>query len=284
MHGKIDFKRILVGALGILAILVFLKFFGINPLSLEDWRNWGQETGSNIEEGLDNTGNTADNIINGGSSSGGGSSSSSNSSQDDTSDNSSSDNNSPNSEVQQYSSELKALTIQEPQSVAYDRSEWRHWDGYVSSCWNIREEVLYRQNTGDIVLLNSNKDVTSDKNKACYVDSGKWYDPYTGKTFTNPSDLDIDHMIPLGYAARQGGQSWSEEKKSEYANSLNPDHLIAVSASANRSKSDQGPAEWQPTENYQCQYAKNWINISSTWELTVPQADYSALEYMLSTC
>ena len=39
------------------------------------------------------------------------------------------------------------------------------------------------------------------------------------------------------------------------------DHLIAVSASANRSKSDQGPEEWRPPdESYWCDYAVDWVS------------------------
>ncbi len=180
---------------------------------------------------------------------------------------------------------LSSLVVGEDQNVNYNRDEWRHWDGYGSSCWSIREEVLYRQSVeGTVVLENSDRNTTTDKSQACYIASGKWTDPYTNETFTNPSDLDVDHMIPLGYAAQHGGQGWASDVKAEYANSLNANHLIAVSASANRQKGARGPSDWKPQESFQCDYAKIWIDISTTWSLTTAQNDYNALEDMLNKC
>lgn len=180
--------------------------------------------------------------------------------------------------------ELAALTIAAPNKVKYDRDEWDHWDS--DGCWNVREEVLARQSNPEaLVLLDKNKAPTSDKSAACYVESGSWADPYTGKNFTNPSDLDIDHMIPLGYAARHGGQEWGGDKKAEYANSLDAGHLLAVSASANRSKSDRGPGDWQPqNEAFKCDYAQNWVSVSVKWGLTTAKKDHERLADMLATC
>ena len=181
---------------------------------------------------------------------------------------------------------LETLTVAPAEQVAYNRDEWHHWITAPgsSSCWSVRDEVLYLQaQDGSLVLLNSSGTTTTDKASACSIQSGSWVDPYGGATFTNPSDLDIDHMIPLGYAAKHGGQSWDASRKEQYANSLESGHLLAVSASENRSKSDSGPSEWQPDVD-KCSYAINWVTISSTWSLTVDQADKDALKSMLDTC
>ena len=75
--------------------------------------------------------------------------------------------------------------------------------------------------------------------------SGKWLDPYTGQIFTNPGDLDIDHMVPLAEAHRSGADTWTAEQREDYANDLfHTDGLIAVSASANRSKGSRDPSQW----------------------------------------
>ncbi len=73
----------------------------------------------------------------------------------------------------------------------------------------------------------------------CDVVAGRWVDIYTGSVFTDPSLLDVDHMVPLADAHRSGGAVWDAARKAVYANDLAlADALIAVSASANRSKSD----------------------------------------------
>ena len=176
------------------------------------------------------------------------------------------------------------IKVAEPEDVNYDRKEWKHWNNLSPSCWNVREEVLFKQ-AESIVLLDKDNKVTEDKSKACSIESGKWIDPYTGATFTSPQQLDIDHTIPLGYAARQGGQHWGSERKRDYANSQNNNQLIAVSASANRSKSDKGPGSWYPgNPSYQCEYANNWVNIANEWDLTIAPKDADKLEEVLASC
>ena len=61
--------------------------------------------------------------------------------------------------------------------------------------------------------------------------------------------------------------------------------LIAVTASANRSKGAKGPEEWQPPDTrHWCDYAVNWITVKANWGLTATAAEWASLENMLSTC
>jgi hypothetical protein len=144
--------------------------------------------------------------------------------------------------------ELSALKVAAAQTVAYNRDQWKQWIN-VRPCWTTREAVIARDAvSGNMKMLDSKGRTTTDVNSACSIVSGKWIDPYTLTTFTNPSKLDIDHLVPLGYVAAHGGQAWSTTKKTAYANDLNdPGHLLAVSASANRAKGDDGPSQWKPT-------------------------------------
>ena len=74
------------------------------------------------------------------------------------------------------------------------------------------------------------------------VDSGYWVCPYTGKVFTDPRKMDIDHMVPLKEAWVSGASEWSKEQRVAFANDLDyPDHLVATEASANRKKSAKDP-------------------------------------------
>ena len=110
--------------------------------------------------------------------------------------------------------------------------------------------------------------------------------PYSGMEVTEATKLDIDHMVPLSNAHRSGGWEWDADRKREYANNLdNSYHLIAVTASANRSKGAKGPEEWQPLDqSYGCQYATDWVLIKSNWSLSVTAAEWTALDGMLETC
>jgi len=188
--------------------------------------------------------------------------------------------------ISETQTQLKSLKVENAQKVSYNRDEWKQWDN-VRTCWTVREEAIARQaNPGSMVLLDSAGNKTTDVNSACSITSGTWIDPYTKTTITNPSKLDIDHLIPLGYVASHGGQAWSKDKKEKYANDLSEtNHLIAVSASANRSKSDSGPGEWKPeNKDYWCTYATAWTKISVSWSISISSSDKSALTEMLDTC
>lgn len=74
--------------------------------------------------------------------------------------------------------------------------------------------------------------------------SGEWFGVYTGESFANPRQLDVDHMVPLFNAHLSGAWQWDAERKREYANYLDYDNpLIAVKAVANRAKGADGPED-----------------------------------------
>jgi hypothetical protein len=192
-----------------------------------------------------------------------GSSSSSNSSNS----GNSSDSNSTADSKNSYLQNLEKVSISESQKVDYKRSEWKHWVG--TPC-DARKQTL----------INQGRDVKTGDN--CKILSGTWVDPYAGETFTEASKLDIDHVIPLSYAAQHGGQDWSSDKKQQFANDLS--QLIAASASENRSKSDKGPSEYMPRREFQCQYSKIWVDTALKYGVSITEKDKYALKDGLQKC
>lgn len=194
----------------------------------------------------------------------------------------------------------KINTIEKSEDVEYSRTEWKHWAGLEGrSCWNTREEVLYRDAyPGTLIYVDKQMNVTEDYNEACAIgkpimiddkiridteNSGEWIDPYSGKKITSSSEVDIDHVIPLSYAAKNGGQSWDEAKKEKFANDL--DNLLATSAKENRAKGDKGPSEYMPPyKAYHCQYAKTFTIVAYKYDLTITNSDYEVLKDTLESC
>ena len=159
----------------------------------------------------------------------------------------------------------------------YDREEWNSWIDEDNDCQNTRHEVLQLESFVGVLFTSTNE---------CYVQSGKWFDPYNGEYFYFTSDLDIDHFIPLYNAHISGGWEWSEEKKTLFANNIeDPDMLIAVKNSTNRDKSASTPENWRPrNESYWCEYALDWIRIKYEWGLTATQSEWNNLLQMINLC
>lgn len=168
-------------------------------------------------------------------------------------------------------SQLNSLTVKSEDSMSgYSRNLFPHWSSQGNGC-DTRQLVLQR----DADYYSGN----------CPVTSGKWYSYFDGVTVYSPSEIDVDHIVPLAEAWRSGASSWTTEKRKEFANDLSGPHLIAVTASVNRSKGDQDPSTWQPPRSgAHCGYAKWWINTKYTWDLSLQSSEKSSLQTMLNTC
>ena len=159
----------------------------------------------------------------------------------------------------------------------YSRAQWKHWIDEDGDCQDARQEVLISESLVDVAF---------DSERGCRVETGRWYDAFTGIYVDSPGELDIDHLVPLKNAHDSGGWDWSSARKEQYANYLgDPDHRIAVTKGANRSKGAKGPAEWQPSdESYWCQHAMDWTEVKVKWGLTMTQPETEAVIDMLDNC
>ena len=176
-----------------------------------------------------------------------------------------------------YKTYVRRYKGQHPEYQPYKRTMYKHWIDEDGDCQNTRNEVIIRDAVGPV------KYKTSEE---CVVVSGTWKDPYTGKIFHDPKELDVDHMVPLKNAHESGGWAWDSENKKSYANYLqNAWHLLAVSASENRKKSDKGPDRYLPPQvEYHCTYVKNWVKIKEDWGLEMTESEGMAVEKILEGC
>jgi hypothetical protein len=168
--------------------------------------------------------------------------------------------------------QLGQLTVAASNSMrGYSRDRFPHWRGTGKNC-DVRDSVLQR-------------DGTNIRLSGCNVVGGNWSSVYDKGNFTNPSDVDIDHVVPLANAWRSGADKWDDTTRGDFANDLTRPQLIAVSASSNRAKGDQDPSQWKPpNRDYWCKYAQNWVTVKHHWRMSVTTAEKAALSDMLSTC
>ena len=169
---------------------------------------------------------------------------------------------------------LRSLTVTPERPAGYDRDLFPHWD-YVGRDCDVRDLVLIRQarrgpSTG----------------ASCPVGRGVWFSAFDGVTVRNPSELDIDHLVALSEAWASGANRWSTSQREAFANDLGYRRsLIAVTASSNRSKGDQDPAEWLPPRaSYRCTYVSGWIAVKWRWRLSIDATEDAALRVLVTAC
>lgn len=169
--------------------------------------------------------------------------------------------------------ELAALPVAAAHAMkGYSRDRFPHWISQSAGC-----------DTRDVVLQRDGTDVKVTG--ACKIVSGNWYSAYDDRTYTDPQQVDIDHMVPLANAWRSGADTWDDTRRSAFANDLTRPQLIAVSRTTNRAKGDQDPSQWRPpNRGYWCRYAESWIIVKHAWQLTVTQPEKTKLAEMLEAC
>lgn len=119
----------------------------------------------------------------------------------------------------------------------------------------------------------------------CYPTVGSWTSVYSGTTTSDPSKVQIDHIVPLGDAWASGASGWTTAQREKLANDLTDPQLIAVDASSNESKGDRDPSEWMPPlQSEWCFYARDWIQVKTVFTLTITTGEKSALSDRLDTC
>lgn len=168
---------------------------------------------------------------------------------------------------------LAELAVEPPGSMAgYSRDRFPHWRIVEGKC-DTRETVLKRDG----------KDVKTDAE--CRIVSGTWTSPYDGATWTEASDIDIDHSIPLAAAWRSGAAEWTDERRKEFAGDMIRHQLIAVTDNVNQAKGDQTPDQWRPPlTSYWCTYSISWIEVKHCYQLSINDAEKNALVDMLNHC
>lgn len=183
------------------------------------------------------------------------------------------------------SEKLAELKVRPENSMTgYSREKFDHWSNAQDYSWTIPSWVSHPGSCDarDAALIRDGRG-EEPVGRYCDVNSGVWVDPYGGRTYYDPSEIDVDHVVALAESWRSGAKSWTDAKRERFANA--PLDLLSVEDNLNASKGDRDPSEWKPPRTaYHCTYAKRWVNIKHAWKLSVDRAEKEALKQMLSTC
>ncbi len=167
-------------------------------------------------------------------------------------------------------SESASRTLAKADS-GYERSKFGHgWDDVDGDCQNSRAEALIAQSSTKVRFADERR---------CRVVTGRWISPFTGKVIQNASEIDIDHVVPLKWAWDHGANTWSDDKREEFAN--DPVNLWSVELSLNRQKGAQGPEQWLPPAG-KCQYVSRFVRIVKIYGLKPSQGEFNRYKQQLA--
>ncbi|WP_417522300.1 HNH endonuclease family protein [Marinobacter sp.] len=161
-----------------------------------------------------------------------------------------------------YSSSSSSSRNTSAPSSGYSRDQFgRGWVDTDADCQNSRHEALIAQSTGQVRFKTG---------RECRVTAGRWISPFTGAVIHDPSQIDIDHVVPLKWAWDHGANHWSRAQRERFAN--DPANLLSVEASLNRQKGAKGPDQWLPPAN-QCQYMLRFTRVMKTYQLKLSASE-----------
>ena len=184
---------------------------------------------------------------------------------------------------------LLGLSVQvgEVSTPDYDRPST--WDDEDGDCISDRHEVLMAQHLdGDgayPLVMSAN---------GCFVETGRWLDPYDDIYYYSASNVQIDHVVALYESWVSGLGNLSASLQRRYANTgsltegVLPEtshNFLAVGASSNGEKGSSDPTEWMPrNEAYHCTYLKKWVLTTSQYELLFDPAEFDFIQARESDC
>lgn len=157
--------------------------------------------------------------------------------------------------------------------AGYDRDLFGGWIDADGDGCNTREEVL---------IAESRTPAQVDP-YGCKVLAGDWFSVYEGATWSDPAEVDIDHVVALKEAWDSGAHAWSSARRRAFANDLgDPRSLRAVTDNVNRAKGEADPSNWLPSrDSFLCAYVSDWIAIKAHWGLSMDESEYGRLRNLL---
>ena len=170
---------------------------------------------------------------------------------------------------------LQNIRVENERGAGYVRALFEHWRDIDGDGCDAREQVLKR----DSVTLPQ-----VDPYK-CKVIAGDWVSPYDGARWSDPTDIDIDHVVALKEAWDSGAWAWSAATRNAYANDTTDRRtLLAVTDNVNQQKSDRDPSNWvPPLKSNLCTYLGNWISVKARWNLSMDQSEWGRIKNLLNS-
>jgi hypothetical protein len=169
---------------------------------------------------------------------------------------------------------LAMIPVELEHGSGYDRDAFRYGDIVDDHGCRTRALVLMRDS-----LTPAQVDAGG-----CAVVAGDWYSRYDGATWTDPAELEIDHVVALKEAWDSGAWAWDDARLTAYGNDVDDVRsLVPVTGSENQAKSDKDPSNWIPSNaDAVCTYLADWTAIKARWGLSMDESEHGRIRNLLT--
>ena len=162
---------------------------------------------------------------------------------------------------------LNRLSVKPEHLTGYTRAQFGDWIDADGDGFDTRAEVLM--------------DESKVKVTAYYhtIRTGEWLSLYDHVTWTNASDVDIDHVVALSEAWKSGAYAWTASRRRAYANDITVSWALrAVTDNVNMSKGDKDPSSWLPSyRSAICTFLVDWVAVKLRWGLSVDSTEKGSI-------
>lgn len=180
---------------------------------------------------------------------------------------------------------LEDITVTEDEHCTeYDRTEYHGGNGWGNS-------IDGYQNTRDLILARDADEYSTNSDGA--IDVATFTDPYTGDDLEHvlggdpdlgqsQSAADIEHVVAVGQAHRNGACAWDQETMNEFY--LDTDNLVVVGTEENGNKSDKDVTEYlPPNQGAYCELAAVKTYVKDKYDLAMNPEEHAEIERILNT-
>ena len=138
--------------------------------------------------------------------------------------------------------------------------------------------------TRALVLIRDSLTPPQIDRMGCAVVAGDWFSTYDGLTWSDPGEIEIDHVVALKEAWDSGANAWSAERLEAFSNDLvDARTLRAVTGAVNQAKSDNDPTNWlPPAPDAVCGYLADWVSIKARWGLSMDESEHGRIRNLLT--
>jgi len=157
-------------------------------------------------------------------------------------------------------------------------------DGYDRSLYPTGSSQGQGCDTRDRVLIDESSTPAQVSFPGCAVVAGDWTSTYDNQVTSDPTDLDVDHVVSLAEAHGSGAWAWTPARREAFANDLDdPRTLAAVTSSVNASKGARDPSNWVPPHTPAvCGYLSDWVAVKARWDLSMDQSEHGRIRNLLT--